>query len=380
VRLSAPADQSTDDLFRQALAEEELNQNLPAAIKGYQDVIAKLDTNRRMEATALFHLGECFGKVGKKKEAALQYRRVLHDFPEQTNLVHLCQMSLRNSGVAEPVVLGGTATFTVDGNGTTPLKYQWLAGNPTPLAEWIFAQKDGNVVPDATGHGYNALIHGHPRLVSGPGGSQALEFDTGGTQSPSTGGLQEDGKLDAVFSGVPNAFWSGGAQDSGLSVAKRLNRAFTELSVEAWLRKSPGWWMPIIYRDLWDTPSGFGLYAEWSSGKMAFGHYDSTGNKSEVFSETTVQDGRWHHVVGTMQAAADNAYLYRIYVDGNLEKESTGTLAIEEAPPEGGILKIAYPNASGADVRYQGALGTIAIYDVALTPAQVKAHFEAGRE
>jgi len=45
-----------------------------------------------------------------------------------------------------------------------------------------------------------------------------------------------------------------------------------------------------------------------------------------------------------------------------------------------GILKIAYPNASGADSPFQGALDGIAIYDVALTPAQVKARFEATRQ
>ena len=81
-----------------------------------------------------------------------------------------------------------------------------------------------------------------------------------------------------------------------------------------------------------------------------------------------------------MQAAAGQGYLYRIYVDGQLDAEQTGTWGVEEAPPEGGILKIAYPNASGAEKPYQGALGNIAIFDVALTPAQVKARFEASRE
>ena len=40
----------------------------------------------------------------------------------------------------------------------------------------------------------------------------------------------------------------------------------------------------------------------------------------------------------------------------------------------------AYPNSSGADHPYQGALDGIAIYNVALTPGEVKARFEAGRE
>jgi hypothetical protein len=239
-------------------------------------------------------------------------------------------------------------------------------GEPSPLAQWSFAQKDGDFVQDASGHGYDAQIHGHPRLVPRWGQSQALEFDGSGD----------------------NAFWRGGPQDCGLSIGKRLTQGFTELSLEVWLRKTPAGWMPVVYRDLWDSSSGFGLYAEWKSGKVVFGHYDSAGH-NQAQSETTVQDGRWHHVVGTMQAVAPRAggderpgqsYLYRIYVDGQLDAEQTGTWAVEETPPEGGILTIAYPNSSGAEQPYQGALDGIAIFDVALTPAQVKARFEAGRK
>lgn len=244
------------------------------------------------------------------------------------------------------------------------------SGEPSPLAQgivkgrylaqWLFAQKDGDLVPDATGQGYDARIHGQPRLVPHWGENQALEFDGSGN----------------------NAAWSGDPQNCGLSIAKRLTQGFTELSVEAWLRKTPAaQWMPIIYRDLWDSSSGFGLYCEWNSGKVVFGHYDSSGH-NQAQSETTVQDGRWHHVVGTMQPVPGQGqgYLYRIYVDGQLDVEQTGTRAVQEAPPEGGILMIAYPNSSGADHAYQGALDRIAIYNVALTPAQIKVRFESGRE
>ncbi len=240
------------------------------------------------------------------------------------------------------------------------------------LAEWIFAQKDGDIVPDASKHGFDARVCGHARLVSGPGDSQALEF--GGIDAESAPGESPRA------AGAPNAFWSGGRQDYGLSIGKRLDREFKALSVEAWVRKSPGWWMPVVYRDLWNSPWGFGLYAEWSSGRMAFGHYDDSGNSSEVFSKATVQDGQWHHVVGTMSAACDKGFVYRIYIDGQLDNESTGTWNVQQAPPEGGILKIAYPNASGGDQPYKGALGKVAIFDVALTPAQIKARFEAGQK
>ena len=234
---------------------------------------------------------------------------------------------------------------------------QGRQGNPKPIAAWSFAQANGNFVPDASGNGYDAVIYGQPVLEPQWGKYVALAFDGSGD----------------------NSFWGGGVQNCGLGVSKPMTQSFTQLSIEAWVRKDPAWWMPIVYRDLWDSPSGFGLYTEWSSGKVVFGHYDSTGNRSQVQSETVVQDGQWHHVVGTMEPAGSCGYIYRIYVDGRLDADEVGLWAVDEAPAGSGILKIAYPNASGADNAFQGALDGIAIYDVALTPAQVKARFDATR-
>jgi hypothetical protein len=81
-----------------------------------------------------------------------------------------------------------------------------------------------------------------------------------------------------------------------------------------------------------------------------------------------------------MEPAGGCGYIYRIYVDGKLDADQVGLWAVDEAPAGSGILKIAYPNASGADNPFKGALDGIAIYDVALTPAQVKARFEATRQ
>jgi hypothetical protein len=231
-------------------------------------------------------------------------------------------------------------------------------GHPKPIVSWSFSQADGNFVPDASGHGYDATIYGQPVLEPRGRKSFALVFDGSGD----------------------NSFWHGGAQNCGLAISKPLTQPFTRLSVEAWVRKDPAGWMPIVYRDLWDNSSGFGLYMEWTSGKAFFGHYDSIGHRSVVESETVVQDGQWHHVVGTLEPVIGGGYLYRIYVDGKLDADQVGSWAVEEAQEGAGILKIAYPNSSGGDNPLKGAVDNIAIYDVALTPAQVKARFEATRE
>ncbi len=228
---------------------------------------------------------------------------------------------------------------------------------PKLIAAWSFDKIENSVAADESGNGYDAVIHSGAALIERPGGGQALAFDGTGD----------------------NQAWQGGPQVNGVSIEKRLHREFREISVEAWIRKQPGPWMSIVYRDLWDDPSGFGLVAEWQFGKVFFGHYDPY-YKSYVMSETIVQDGEWHHVVGTMQPKGKRGYLYRIYVDGELDAEQLGQWGIEAAPPQGGILKIAYPNISGSDNPYEGALDDIAIYDKALSGGQVKALYQASKE
>src|SRR5580765_2183678 len=54
---------------------------------------------------------------------------------------------------------------------------KWFRGNPQPIAGWAFAQTDGDFVPDATGHGYDARIYGSTRLETRWRNYMALEFD-----------------------------------------------------------------------------------------------------------------------------------------------------------------------------------------------------------
>lgn len=82
------ADALTEKLQR-GLFEEEANHNLDAAIKEYQSVIRQSDEQRKVIATALFRLGECYRKLGRTNDADAQFRRILTDFSEQDALVTL---------------------------------------------------------------------------------------------------------------------------------------------------------------------------------------------------------------------------------------------------------------------------------------------------
>ncbi len=71
-------------LLQQGLLEEQANQNLDAAITDYQALATQFDKARKVAATAVFRIGECYRMQGRTNEAAAQQERVLHDFSDQT--------------------------------------------------------------------------------------------------------------------------------------------------------------------------------------------------------------------------------------------------------------------------------------------------------
>ena len=82
------------ELLQKGLFEEEANHDLNAAIQSYQSVVSQADQQRKLAATAVFRLGECYRKLGRTNESTIQYQRVVRDFADQTNLVTLSQQNL----------------------------------------------------------------------------------------------------------------------------------------------------------------------------------------------------------------------------------------------------------------------------------------------
>jgi TolA-binding protein len=86
VLLAAPAARAADPLsvtLQQGLLAEEVHHDLDTAIAAYQSVVTQHDDQRRLAATALFRLGECYRKQGKTSDAVAQYQRLLAEFSDQ---------------------------------------------------------------------------------------------------------------------------------------------------------------------------------------------------------------------------------------------------------------------------------------------------------
>ena len=82
------------DTLQKGLFEEEANHNLDAAIKAYQSVIDQTAEQRKLTATAVFRLGECYRKLNKTNEAVAQYQRLIREFSDQAPLVKLSEQNL----------------------------------------------------------------------------------------------------------------------------------------------------------------------------------------------------------------------------------------------------------------------------------------------
>jgi hypothetical protein len=128
--------------LQQGLFEEEANQNLEAAIPHYQRAVARIEDQRRLAATAVFRLGECFRKLGRTNEAAAQYERLLRDFPDQTNLMALGRQQLRGWGMASvalPALLPGQTQGGLSPAGRAKLRE--LVASEIEIAKQLLAEQ-----------------------------------------------------------------------------------------------------------------------------------------------------------------------------------------------------------------------------------------------
>jgi tetratricopeptide (TPR) repeat protein len=91
---AAAAEERPAIQLRQAIIEEEVNQKLDKAIDAYTKILAHHDEDRKVAATALFHLAECNRKLGRKEKAVDAYQRVLREFADQAALSNASRNTL----------------------------------------------------------------------------------------------------------------------------------------------------------------------------------------------------------------------------------------------------------------------------------------------
>ncbi|MGI8331772.1 LamG-like jellyroll fold domain-containing protein [Actinomadura scrupuli] len=204
--------------------------------------------------------------------------------------------------------------------------------------------------------GTTAYDHaGFNDLTTGPGVSRGA-----------AGALDGDSDTASVFDGT----------DSGTAASKAAPTP-GGFSVEAWVKTSSTSGGKIVgYGN--QTTGGSSNYDRHlyltNDGRVVFGVYP--GGVRTLQSGTGFNDGQWHHVVGTLDAAAG----MKLYVDGALIGGDAGTTS---AQGYSGYWRVGGDNLNGwpsqpSSNDLSGAIDEVAVYPAALTAAQVAEHHGVG--
>ncbi len=110
---AAPA-KTVSVLLQEGLYAEEIEGNLDAAIKIYEQVISESKETQRTAAQATYRIGMCFLKKGEKAKAAERFRNLISKFPEQQTLGTRAREQLEKLGPAFMGSIDSAEFFPVD--------------------------------------------------------------------------------------------------------------------------------------------------------------------------------------------------------------------------------------------------------------------------
>ncbi len=238
---------------------------------------------------------------------------------------------------------------------TTQAVVQDGVAQPGPYADAVRA--DG-----AVGHWRLGEPAGTALAYDWAGGADLAVDGSAGRGAP--GPLQEDNPA-TTFTGTATVPATSSSPQAGPQT----------LSVEAWFRTTSGSGGKIV---------GFGNSTTGDStsydrhvymsddGRVTFGVY--TGSVRTLTTAGPLNDGQWHHVVGTLGPAG-----MELFVDGQRAGRRTDTTS---AQPYSGYWRVGGDSVGGwpgqpSNTRFTGDIDEVAVYPTPLALDRVQAHFAA---
>ncbi|MDA1013526.1 MAG: hypothetical protein O3A00_03615, partial [Planctomycetota bacterium] len=224
----------------------------------------------------------------------------------------------------------------------------------SPVAYWRLGEASGNVARDNSGSStvHNALYFNGPELGQ-PGALAAADT-----------AVTFDGANDLVY--VPS---------SGLGHELNFTTAMT---VEAWIR------VDAFDRDyqaiVTKGDSAWSLQRFANTDRVSFDTTiklpDNSTTKLSLAGNRSVNDGQWHHVVGTFDINSGIA-TKRIYIDGRLDAEEATSITGTLNPTIYWVI-IGDNHERLYSRSFEGAIDEVALYGAALGEDEVASHYRTG--
>jgi hypothetical protein len=97
------ASESPSELLEKGIYNQETKGDLDSAIAIYQQLVAEANVNQSLAAQAQFRLGQCLLKKNRTTEATGAFEKLIHDFPNEKELVAKAREYLPGKFVLGPV-------------------------------------------------------------------------------------------------------------------------------------------------------------------------------------------------------------------------------------------------------------------------------------
>ncbi len=156
---AAPA--SPSELLERGIYNQETKGDLDSAITIYQQLIGEADVNRALAAEAQFRLGQCYLKKNRTADATAAFEKLIHDFPNEKELVAKAREHLPGAFTLGPVPW-------VDGE-RLQLNIALLTGADIGTCEYR-----ADLVQQANGH---KVWRVGARMVAGPQSVSCVDAD-----------------------------------------------------------------------------------------------------------------------------------------------------------------------------------------------------------
>jgi hypothetical protein len=247
---------------------------------------------------------------------------------------------LRDAGAS---AVGDAAPTSADGGaspaegGAAPHPYRDAVLADGPKVYYRFGEASGLTAKDETGS--SNATYPNAGLTLGTKGALASESDTA---------LTLDGATSIPFLGA------------------RVGSGTSSFTVEVWLKPANGDTAFLVDQEDYDPRHGWDLAID--SAGIYFERWNGAPHESAAAPPVTANT--WHHLVGTW-----DGFDRRIFVDGALAASGAGSLALPTLTPG---WSVGGQNCDCHANLFAGALDELAIYDKALTDAEIKHHYAVG--